>query len=80
MSFFDAVQPRGCGGHSQSSNGRLKMSGSAPRVRGTRRKRALDWVRERFSPAGAGDTQAHDKFIGIFAVQPRGCGGHLRPV
>ena len=70
------VQPRGCGGHLGVTLILVNKNGSAPRVRGTQGPLMPFAARDRFSPAGAGDTpEPHDPSLPT-SVQPRGCGGH----
>ena len=73
----DAVQPRGCGEHAAGIDCSNSGSGSAPRVRGTRRSSGGTSAIGRFSPAGAGNTNRPSGAGPISAVQPRGCGEHL---
>ena len=51
-----AVHPRGRGEHLLRSRGGWRERGSSPRARGTRACRSLSDVRNRFIPAGAGNT------------------------
>ena len=54
--------------------GRVAMSGSAPRVRGTSVRLARPHRRPRFSPAGAGNVRHLPMAEPASSVQPRGCG------
>ncbi len=50
------VHPRGCGEHFISGCWSNHVDGSSPRVRGTRRENKNSTKKERFIPAGAGNT------------------------
>ncbi len=71
-----AVHPRGCGEHLACILANIKGHGSSPRVRGTLEPdRAAD-CRQRFIPAGAGNTSTWSRPAPSTAVHPRGCGEH----
>ena len=71
-----AVHPRGRGEHHIENAQATLDSGSSPRARGTRRGHRLGDRRDRFIPAGAGNTshEAHDRQR--WPVHPRGRGEH----
>ena len=70
------VQPRVCGEHRGRLIIRAASTGSAPRVRGTRRDGALSPQMDRFSPACAGNTRGRRMRAAPSPVQPRVCGEH----
>ncbi len=72
------VQPRACGEHSMPRDADVRGDGSAPRMRGTRKRRDRLAPRQRFSPAHAGNTRARIRSRRPRAVQPRACGEHCR--
>ena len=72
-----AVHPRGCGEHVSNFSSSLMVSGSSPRVRGTRKTYSRDPAPCRFIPAGAGNTCKSTPFCHARSVHPRGCGEHL---
>ncbi len=70
------VQPRACGEHAARMRGKSSLIGSAPRMRGTRRRRDRAAATDRFSPAHAGNTSAIVRNGSTGPVQPRACGEH----
>ena len=73
------VDPRGCGGDAQSSTRNLQQTGRSPRVRG---RPPVHYALSRCKgsiPAGAGETTNTATRPAVDAVDPRGCGGDLRP-
>jgi len=75
---FRAVHPRGCGEHSSAPAMISAISGSSPRVRGTRAHPAPSRTPARFIPAGAGNTVSKPRCRRTTPVHPRGCGEHGR--
>ena len=73
-----AVHPRVCGEHNSRPFPIRKVSGSSPRVRGTRRRRRRRRRRSRFIPACAGNTAAASPCPRRRSVHPRVCGEHRR--
>ncbi len=72
------VHPRGCGEHQRHSFPRSFVTGSSPRVRGTRTRCRVFPARFRFIPAGAGNTRRFKNPVMLTTVHPRGCGEHSR--
>ncbi len=72
------VQPRVCGEHLKKNAGLTCNIGSAPRVRGTPWCAPENFIRDRFSPACAGNTRGHLILVMVMAVQPRVCGEHVQ--
>ncbi len=70
------VHPRGRGEHAAICVAKGLRPGSSPRARGTRAPAASRADRERFIPAGAGNTPAGTVGPGAGAVHPRGRGEH----
>ena len=72
------VHPHGCGEHFFWSSGASRLSGSSPRVWGTRHQSYIyiRWLR--FIPTGVGNTPAGRKPSSAPAVHPHGCGEHVR--
>ncbi len=52
------VHPRGCGEQASTAEPMKAAAGSSPRVRGTELAAHLGEARERFIPAGAGNSRA----------------------
>ena len=74
----NTVHPRVCGEHNETAIYLPNISGSSPRVRGTRAMNPINRRHPRFIPACAGNTE-HPKYIGAyFTVHPRVCGEHSR--
>ena len=71
------VHPRRCGEHHALGRAIGIAGGSSPQVRGTHLSPAHLWQRDRFIPAGAGNTVVvtHDDLQA--PVHPRRCGEHL---
>ena len=68
------VHPRGCGERATERLQPVQFVGSSPRVRGTRRRPCLDFVPQRFIPAGAGNAICGHGGAWAMTVHPRGCG------
>ena len=68
------VQPRACGEQSQPTDRTNYSIGSAPRMRGTVRQRAIRRDDVRFSPAHAGNSCGSINRRTHPSVQPRACG------
>ena len=73
---FTAVHPRVCGEHNLIPTVGGSVSGSSPRVRGTRYPISTPCCLHRFIPACAGNTFAHEWEHMGEAVHPRVCGEH----
>ena len=71
-----SVQPRGRGEHEVMDQESGLPHGSAPRARGTLCNASPRHQRQRFSPAGAGNTPAAHRLDTLRPVQPRGRGEH----
>ena len=71
-----AVQPHGCGEHTNAKTKKINFNGSAPRVWGTRFYELHDHLTGRFSPTGVGNTSKESNSAITIAVQPHGCGEH----
>ena len=69
--------PRGCGEHSALIVGLPLMTGSSPRMRGTRSPINLGDVSVRIIPADAGNTGPSQASVRSIWDHPRGCGEHL---
>ena len=75
---IEPVHPRACGEHLFSPYSTRQITGSSPRMRGTRgRRRRTDPV-PRFIPAHAGNTFITRGTKWICTVHPRACGEHER--
>ena len=74
--WLRSVHPRACGEHWRRSTRRLRMSGSSPRMRGTRASRESLPSPTRFIPAHAGNTCCRSAAMSASAVHPRACGEH----
>ncbi len=70
------VHPRACGEHGFGREGLLKLFGSSPRMRGTRRGRWHLHGGRRFIPAHAGNTPHAARATSMRSVHPRACGEH----
>ena len=70
------VHPRGCGEHKHRPLTKVFDSGSSPRVRGTRMSKPSGAWKDRFIPAGAGNTDSNRWISDGISVHPRGCGEH----
>ncbi len=68
--------PRGCGAHSGEDGGMTTLSGSSPRVRGTRTFCSVPPECQRIIPAGAGHTAMSSSNPPNLSDHPRGCGAH----
>ena len=68
------VQPRACGERANALAERDRDYGSAPRVRGTALDDPFEMVRDRFSPARAGNGRCTKNSASSLTVQPRACG------
>src|SRR5690554_2009163 len=74
------VHPRRCGEHVWSAQRIGPNGGSSPQVRGTRLEALADPKRDRFIPAGAGNTSSASPRVVCCSVHPRRCGEHPRAV
>ena len=74
MCARNSVHPRGCGERRNAFFLPTSVSGSSPRVRGTRNGNAQRQNIQRFIPAGAGNACGHGSAPTFSAVHPRGCG------
>ncbi len=72
----DAVHPRVCGEHSSGKKDSTRLTGSSPRLRGTRNTRGGKGSNSRFIPASAGNTSASASRSNSSSVHPRVCGEH----
>ena len=72
----DPVHPRACGEHASTSICSMTLSGSSPRMRGTRLRQFVAEQGERFIPAHAGNTSASRSAWRAPTVHPRACGEH----
>ena len=72
-----AVHPRVCGEHPTPRFAAARITGSSPRLRGTRLRSAGGQLDHRFIPAFAGNTIHHAAFVIVITVHPRVCGEHL---
>ena len=77
FAWWRPVHPRGCGEHPWPKPLRTSAGGSSPRVRGTRLRGSGVPIRDRFIPAGAGNTCARRTPYRPEPVHPRGCGEHI---
>ena len=71
--------PRGCGAHLTLSWKSFVVSGSSPRVRGSRYVIISLWNRYGIIPAGAGLTRRRLDGLAEYRDHPRGCGAHGEP-
>ena len=69
-----AVHPRGCGERLPELEPEPDLSGSSPRVRGTRQRARPSGEIRRFIPAGAGNARRRWPAPVSTPVHPRGCG------
>ena len=74
------VHPRRCGEHFSVAAVARSPVGSSPQVRGTPLGALLVGIRNRFIPAGAGNTLPDRPATGRRAVHPRRCGEHPKAV
>ena len=74
--FTCGSSPRVRGTHAKITARSTKYFGSSPRVRGTRWRYGDQHLRDRFIPAGAGNTSGGILPRPIILVHPRGCGEH----
>ena len=71
----DGVYPRVCGGtHSRETLGRI-ISGLSPRVRGNHRRPGRPGHSVGSIPACAGEPACRNRWLGLWQVYPRVCGG-----
>ncbi len=73
-----SVHPRVCGEHPLQTWSASVITGSSPRVRGTRVGRVGPTVATRFIPACAGNTRCAQASHHAQAVHPRVCGEHTK--
>ncbi len=71
-----SVHPRACGEHAAIHAAVTPVTGSSPRLRGTRIRPDLACRRQRFIPAPAGNTPAPPARSSPQTVHPRACGEH----
>ena len=76
-SRYGKVHPHGCGEHSLPTAIRRIMSGSSPRVWGTRHQTLLLRQSLRFIPTGVGNTVKRALYGFLEPVHPHGCGEHI---
>ena len=69
--------PRGCGAHRVAKSGMAVLTGSSPRVRGSRELVAYFLYGSGIIPAGAGLTWTAIRGAACAKDHPRGCGAHL---
>ena len=72
------VHPRVCGEHASLASLVMSVSGSSPRLRGTRGDSESLFCRFRFIPAFAGNTYSPGLESPVLPVHPRVCGEHFR--
>ncbi len=70
------VHPRACGEHVEHTGAAEHLSGSSPRLRGTRLGRGFNVGDDRFIPAPAGNTRLQRGRCSRRSVHPRACGEH----
>ena len=70
------VHPRVCGEHGWKTGTKTVISGSSPRLRGTRTLQRIDVGLGRFIPAFAGNTSTEWCILIVPSVHPRVCGEH----
>ena len=68
--------PRACGEHCLRAPLEFLMTGSPPRLRGTRTGRNSCRAGDRITPAPAGNTQTGCSFVYLLKDHPRACGEH----
>ena len=71
--------PRGCGAHRVAKSGMAVLTGSSPRVRGSRELVAYFLYGSGIIPAGAGLTAEVANESASQRDHPRGCGAHTPP-
>ncbi len=71
------VHPRACGEHFRRFGSAKGLTGSSPRVRGTRAFRRAGVRLGGFIPARAGNTQDCGLHLTLPSVHPRACGEHV---
>ena len=79
MTSPHSVHPRRCGEHSIYACITFIAFGSSPQVRGTLVPFHNEYIKQRFIPAGAGNTNSFDLAIVDPPVHPRRCGEHISP-
>ena len=72
------VHPRGCGEYEKSTQTRVIVGGSSPRMRGIPEYQTSASYIRRFIPADAGNTPASRSSPALKTVHPRGCGEYIR--
>ena len=72
--------PRGCGAHRVAKSGMAVLTGSSPRVRGSRELVAYFLYGSGIIPAGAGLTWTAIRGAACAKDHPRGCGAHSSPI
>ena len=73
------VDPRGCGGAAYRARYHADEEGRSPRMRGSLQPRALEFLGRGSIPADAGEPWRRRSQGLRQAVDPRGCGGAIRP-
>ncbi len=68
------VHPHGCGERRRADGRKLIISGSSPRVWGTRFQRRIGFRRYRFIPTGVGNAKSRLCSVDDKPVHPHGCG------
>ena len=68
--------PRVCGEHTSRNSSRRRMTGSSPRMRGTRHRRSVRSLRAGIIPAYAGNTGWYVSRYAARRDHPRVCGEH----
>ena len=68
--------PRVCGEHTSRNSSRRRMTGSSPRMRGTRHRRSVRSLRAGIIPAYAGNTASCRVWSAASRDHPRVCGEH----
>ena len=73
---FSRDHPRVCGEHTSRNSSRRRMTGSSPRMRGTRHRRSVRSLRAGIIPAYAGNTGWYVSRYAARRDHPRVCGEH----
>ena len=78
--IISAVHPRMCGERGTQPCGVLRLLGSSPHTRGTRRPRVRSHKTRRFIPACAGNAGTNGRKPATTSVHPRMCGERLQDI